>query len=122
MRSVRGTISSVVFVPTMPFRFPQRSIRRSPLHQRVRFDGIVRMACIESKESVASPIIGDLAAGINSQTAGIIALFLKPTLSLYSLLMIVRIVMTWYPEIDGNDFPWSIAYKATGAVTFVNCE
>lgn len=36
-------------------------------------------------------------------------------LTLASLLMIVRIVMTWYPEIDGKQMPWAIAYTPTGA-------
>lgn len=27
--------------------------------------------------------------------------------------MIVRIVMSWYPEIDGKNLPWSIAYTPT---------
>jgi len=52
-------------------------------------------------------------AGLDSETASTLALVLKPTLSVYSLLMIVRIVMTWYPEIDGKSFPWSIAYNST---------
>lgn len=56
--------------------------------------------------------VGDLAE-LDSATAATLALVLKPTLSVYSLLMIVRIVMTWYPEIDGKSFPWSIAYNST---------
>lgn len=60
----------------------------------------------------AIPVVGDI-AGLDSGTAATLALVLKPTLSVYSLLMIVRIVMTWYPEIDGKTFPWSIAFKST---------
>ncbi len=61
--------------------------------------------------SVSQPV-GDLAE-LDSATAATLALILNPSLSVYSLLMIVRIVMTWYPEIDGNSFPWSIAYNGT---------
>lgn len=62
--------------------------------------------------SNALPVVGDVAE-LDSATAATLSLILKPTLSLYSLLMIVRIVMTWYPEVDGKTFPWSIAYKST---------
>jgi len=31
----------------------------------------------------------------------------------YSLLFIARIVMTWYPDIDGRSGAWSIAYAPT---------
>jgi YggT family protein len=50
---------------------------------------------------------------INPATAGVLSAILKPTLSIASLLMIVRIVMTWFPEIEGSKLPWSIAYKPT---------
>lgn len=58
------------------------------------------------------PVVGEVAE-LDSATAATLSLILKPTLSLYSLLMIVRIVMTWYPEIDGKNLPWSIAFKST---------
>jgi hypothetical protein len=53
-------------------------------------------------------------AALDSKSAGSLSLVLKPVLSLASLLMIVRIVMSWYPEIDGKQLPWSIAFKPTG--------
>lgn len=68
--------------------------------------------------------ITDLAA-LDSATAGLLAAVLRPVLSLSSLLMIVRIVLTWYPEVDATKLPWSIAYAPTGrhcpanALTFV---
>jgi YggT family protein len=52
-------------------------------------------------------------AALNSATAGAIAAILRPTLSIGSLLMIVRIVLTWYPEVDAKKLPWSIAYAPT---------
>lgn len=58
-------------------------------------------------------LVADL-ADLDPASAGIIAAVLKPTLSIGSLLMIVRIVMTWYPEVDATKFPWSIAYTPTG--------
>lgn len=52
-------------------------------------------------------------AALDSATAGILLLILKPFLSLVSLLMIVRIIMTWYPELDATQLPWSLAYTPT---------
>ncbi|EFN57133.1 hypothetical protein CHLNCDRAFT_13727, partial [Chlorella variabilis] len=52
-------------------------------------------------------------AGLDSQSAGALSGVLKPVLTLSSMLMIVRIVMSWYPEIDGKALPWSIAYTPT---------
>lgn len=53
-------------------------------------------------------------ADIDPATAGTLSALLRPVLSVSSLLMIVRIVMTWYPEIDATKLPWSIAYTPTG--------
>lgn len=61
----------------------------------------------------ATQTVYDL-AGLDSATAGLLATILRPVLSISSLLMIVRIVMTWYPEIDATKMPWTIAYTPTG--------
>jgi hypothetical protein len=50
----------------------------------------------------------------DAPVAAAVSTVLKPVLTIGSVLMIVRIVMTWYPEINENEFPWSIAYKPTG--------
>jgi hypothetical protein len=55
----------------------------------------------------------DLAA-LDSQGARTLSAVLRPVLSLSSLLMIVRIVLSWYPEIDGSKMPWAAAVKPTG--------
>ncbi|MEW5305800.1 MAG: hypothetical protein WDW36_008318 [Sanguina aurantia] len=38
---------------------------------------------------------------------------LRPTLSLGTVLYIVRIPMSWYPDIDGKKLPWVLAYAPT---------
>ena len=63
---------------------------------------------VEAKEQVCFDI-----AVLHSSTASIISGILKPVLSISSLLMIVRIVMTWYPEIEVSKLPWSVAYTPT---------
>merc|ERR1712118_237403 len=52
-------------------------------------------------------------AGVDVNTVAIIRLIAQPIFGTLSLLMIVRIIMTWYPQIDGEKFPWSVAYKPT---------
>ena len=55
----------------------------------------------------------DAVAGLDSSSAQTLIYILKPSLTVYTLLMIVRIVMTWSPELSGEDFPWSVAFKST---------
>ena len=62
----------------------------------------------------AAQVVADLAL-LDAQSAGVLSAVLKPALSIASLLMIVRIVMSWYPELDGKAMPWTIAYTPTGA-------
>lgn len=71
----------------------------------------------QAAEAAQSAVPVDLVlelAELDSKTAGTLSAVLKPLLSLASVLMIVRIVMSWYPEIDGKAMPWSIAYTPTG--------
>ena len=67
--------------------------------------------------AAATQAVYDL-AGLNSATAGTLATILRPVLSISSLLMIVRIVLTWYPEIDATKMPWALAYTPTGTGQF----
>lgn len=41
--------------------------------------------------------------------AAIAAWILGPLLSLYTLLFLFRIILTWYPDVDLNKFPYAIA-------------
>lgn len=66
-----------------------------------------------SAAPTATSTLFELAA-LDSATAGALNGVLRPVLSALSLLMIARIVMSWYPELDGDSLPWAIAYKPTG--------
>lgn len=49
-------------------------------------------------------------------TAVALATFLRPILAVGSLLMIVRIVMSWFPEVKDTAMPWAIAFYPTEPV------
>lgn len=66
-------------------------------------------------QALESQVLYDL-ADIDAKTAGTIAKVLGPLLTIGQLLMIVRIVLTWYPNINGGKLPWSIAVKPTEPV------
>ena len=46
-------------------------------------------------------------------TAATAAALLSPALSLLELLFVVRIVLTWYPAVDGDKLPWAVVIKPT---------
>ncbi|KAL4425213.1 hypothetical protein ABPG75_009229 [Micractinium tetrahymenae] len=69
-------------------------------------------AATAAADPQTAQLVADLAL-LDAQSAGLLSAILKPALSLTSLLMIVRIVMSWYPELDGKQMPWTIAYTPT---------
>lgn len=52
-------------------------------------------------------------ADIDAESAKLLATVLQPTLSFGCLLMIIRIPMTWYPNIDGTKWPWNAVFIPT---------
>jgi YggT family protein len=50
---------------------------------------------------------------MDATTAGTVASFLAPFLTLSILLMICRIPLSWYPNLDVKKLPWSIAVAPT---------
>ncbi len=63
------------------------------------------------------PCAGEVqAAGLDAAAAHTVGDFLRPMLTLFTFLFIVRIPMTWYPELDINAFPWNAAYGPTEPV------
>ncbi|CAL5220796.1 g2869 [Coccomyxa viridis] len=62
--------------------------------------------------TTAVQVLGDI-ADIDANTAKLLATVLQPFLSISILLMIIRIVLSWYPQIPGNKMPWAVAYKPT---------
>lgn len=56
---------------------------------------------------------------MDGATAHLLGDILRPTFTLFTFMYIVRIPMTWYPNIDGKDFPWSLAYAPTEPILSV---
>ena len=52
-------------------------------------------------------------ADIDAKTAATIASLLGPVLNIGQLLMIVRIVLSWYPNINYGKLPWVLAVRPT---------
>jgi YggT family protein len=57
----------------------------------------------------------DLGA-LDAASASAVALILKPAIGLASFFMIVRIVLTWFPETKSKEFPWLVFYYTTEPV------
>ena len=54
-----------------------------------------------------------LLADIDPQTAGRLAFVIQPLLSISVFLMLVRIVLTWYPNVKLDKLPWLVAVAPT---------
>eukprot|EP00879_Flechtneria_rotunda_P009837 GHRR01010289.1.p1 GENE.GHRR01010289.1~~GHRR01010289.1.p1 ORF type:complete len:195 (+),score=34.01 GHRR01010289.1:514-1098(+) len=55
-------------------------------------------------------------AELDAAAAHTLASVLRPLFSVFTILYIVRIPMTWYPSIDGTKLPWLLAYAPTEPV------
>jgi YggT family protein len=54
-----------------------------------------------------------IASSAEGDVAHTIETILRPLLTLYTFLYIIRIPMTWYPDIDGTKAPWSLVVAPT---------
>jgi len=91
--------------------------QQQQLNQRLSGAPLLLLSALLTSPAQAAATPADLIfelADLDSKTAGAVSAVLKPVLSVASLLMIVRIVMSWYPEIDGKSLPWTIAFTPTG--------
>lgn len=54
-----------------------------------------------------------LIADLDASTAHTFESILRPLFAAFTVLYIIRITMTWYPNIDGTKLPWLLAYAPT---------
>mmetsp|Transcript_12191 Transcript_12191/g.31024 ORF Transcript_12191/g.31024 Transcript_12191/m.31024 type:complete len:233 (+) Transcript_12191:24-722(+) len=79
--------------------------------------GACCLACMSNPSPcMAETSVAYEVAALNPSSASVVAFFLRPSLGVASLFMIVRIVLTWFPEAEGKKFPWSIFYYSTEPV------
>jgi YggT family protein len=52
-------------------------------------------------------------AELDASAAHTLESILRPLFTVFTLLYIIRIPMTWYPSIDGTKLPWLLAYAPT---------
>ncbi|GIL60494.1 hypothetical protein Vafri_15052 [Volvox africanus] len=121
-----------------PLRVAHIGLKRRPCHSLSVKRSIIDMAELSSSSSASTShtvgiletaavaiIASGLAAGScfaadgpdsaaqAVQTAKLASDVLRPLFNIFTLLYIIRVPMTWYPEIDGKKLPWLIAYVPT---------
>lgn len=97
-----------------PFPSQQRGL---PIRSRRRTSGVSQAVPVDAAATAVASYTELFAlADVDAATAGLLALVLRPVLSISILLMIVRIVLTWFPEQDSKKFPWVLAYTPTEPV------
>lgn len=75
-----------------------------------------QLRCREYRRSSHVPQAAEILyelADIDGKTAATIASLLGPVLNIGQLLMIVRIVLSWYPNINYGKLPWVLAVRPT---------
>jgi YggT family protein len=121
-------ISNIRVLPSL--RVP-RALKSTPEHNGeattkssspnlVGLVSVVSSALLLAASSAdATGLVSGTSSSMVMDAAGLVAAaskaesILKPTFAIYTLLYVVRIPMTWYPDIDGSKLPWAIAYLPT---------
>ncbi|KAL9680179.1 hypothetical protein QQ045_018057 [Rhodiola kirilowii] len=67
----------------------------------------------ETRGTVMSIVQGMVLGDIDPATAKVAISVLGPILSAFSFLFIIRIVMSWYPKLPVDKFPYVVAYAPT---------
>lgn len=103
-RTVRG-------IPGHPL-FQERRCAQMPAFGPGQLQGS-RVKHLRTHQSPrAAEVLYEL-ADIDAKTAATIASLLGPVLNLGQLLMIARIVLSWYPNINYGKLPWVLAVRPT---------
>ena len=66
-----------------------------------------------TSDATAHEVVMQLASTADGEIAHSVEVVLRPLLTLYTFLYIIRIPMTWYPDIDGTKAPWSLVVAPT---------
>uniref|UniRef100_A0A7N0UIX8 Protein COFACTOR ASSEMBLY OF COMPLEX C SUBUNIT B CCB3, chloroplastic n=1 Tax=Kalanchoe fedtschenkoi TaxID=63787 RepID=A0A7N0UIX8_KALFE len=89
-------------------------------HDAVFELGVVKVPKLdETSEIVSNAVWGLLVGEIDPATAKVAIGVLGPLLSAFSFLFIVRIVMSWYPKLPIDKFPYVLAYAPTEPILVI---
>ncbi|GAX79290.1 hypothetical protein CEUSTIGMA_g6731.t1 [Chlamydomonas eustigma] len=69
---------------------------------------LVAVGSLVASSAGATPMPVATVAEIDAETAKLAENILRPLFTVYTLLYIVRIPLTWYPDINLKSFPWVI--------------
>lgn len=68
---------------------------------------VLSASLVPEAHAAVAPVLGEL-AGLDAGQAARLEALLRPVFALYTLLYIVRIPMTWYPNIKTKELPWAL--------------
>ncbi|KAG2496499.1 hypothetical protein HYH03_005324 [Edaphochlamys debaryana] len=96
---------------------PSTSASTTPCPSSPRIEAATLAALLASGVLAGSCFAADgpESAAQAVQAAKLASDVLRPLFSIFTVLYIVRIPMTWYPDVDGSKLPWAIAYLPTEA-------
>jgi YggT family protein len=92
---------------------PARPLSRAPRPASPRQAPPLRLPRRPDAISLSALPDAAVVAVLAPATAATAAALLSPALSLLELLFVVRIVLTWYPAVDGDKLPWAVVIKPT---------
>lgn len=99
--------SSPAEVPAVPTPAQQHA----PLVASLSVAACTLLLAQPSLAATASPLL-DVAV-TDGELAHTAESILKPLFGLFTFLYVIRIPMTWYPELDGTKLPWALSYYPT---------
>eukprot|EP00873_Tetraselmis_striata_P010050 jgi/Tetstr1/430314/TSEL_020139.t1 len=76
-------------------------------------DSLSLASTCDVASGAATPSLIATVADLTPENAATISAILGPLFAVGTLLMVVRIVTTWYPQIDGSKLPWAAVFLPT---------
>lgn len=83
------------------------------VHSGLCFSDVARAIPLVEVDEMVGAIHGIILGDLDPSTANIVINILSPVFLAFNVLFIVRIVMTWYPQLPVGKFPYIIAYAPT---------
>ncbi|GLJ32845.1 hypothetical protein SUGI_0661580 [Cryptomeria japonica] len=85
----------------------------SVVHSGLCFSDVASAIPLVGVDEMVGGIHGIMLGDLDPSTANIVINILSPVFLAFNVLFIVRIIMTWYPQLPVGKFPYVIAYAPT---------